>query len=405
MTNEPGVRFPLTPGDAQVKFRLGAGASESTETDVLRDGAVAFESSRGLRRETALLVEALPKRPPAGGRRALFGLDTEGATALAAHAIWPGAQLSWFHFDAYVGAKVKDVLRHNFADDVDVVVAEDLPPGEFGLVALPFPRNSEALLMRDILEAAHDRLAIGGRLVASTEGGPDALRKAIEKVFGNATPAAPKGIRGACFYAERKRKNPASSDHSHVVRAAIRHADGSGETVLDIETRPGTFNHGAIDRGTRALAEWLEPRTAAHVLDLGAGCGVLGLYVAKRLPEAHVVLVESNARAAGCAKRNAERNGLADRVEVLVRADVEDVPVPERGGYGLCVTNPPYFSKGRIATQFVRRAHGLLRRSGRFALVVRTGAAADLHVAIVRDVFGGGAVDTSGDYAIVHASR
>ena len=378
------------------------GASESTRITRLREDALQFQSARGLRRETSLLIEALPKKAPA---RALFGLDTEGAVAIGAHAIWPDASLVWFNFDAYVGAKVKGVLGRNFAEDVEVVVDEDLPPGPFDVVALPFPRNSEALLMRDLLESVHDRLKIGGRLVASTDGKPDALRKALDKVFGNATPAAERGIRGACFYAIRKRVKPCQSDHSHIVRARIVHADGTGETSLDIETRPGTFCHGAIDRGTRALAQWLEPRTATHVLDLGAGGGLLGIYAAKRLPEARVVLVDSNARAAGCARRNAERNGVADRVEVLVRADVEDVPLPERGGFSLCVTNPPYFSQWRIATQFVTKAYSLLRRGGRLALVVKSGAAATEHARIVHGVFGGAAVDERDGYGIVHASR
>jgi 16S rRNA (guanine1207-N2)-methyltransferase len=324
---------------------------------------------------------------------------------MAARSLWPDASLAWFHLDAYVGAKVRGVLGRNGAESVEVVVAEELPPGPFDVVALPFPKSAEALLMRDVLESAHDRLRKGGRLVASTDGRPDALRKAVEKVFGNSTPAAGRDIRGACLYAERRREKPQQSDHSHVVLTAIAHADGTGATPLVIETRPGTFCHGAIDRGTRALAEWLEPRDAEHVLDLGAGCGVLGLYAAKRLPEARVVLVDSNARSAGCARRNAGRNEVADRVEVLVRADVEDVPLPERGGFSLCLTNPPYFSQWRIATQFVAKAHALLRRGGRLALVVRTGAAATEHADIVRRLFGGGSVDVVGDYAIVHARR
>jgi 16S rRNA G1207 methylase RsmC len=390
------------PEPAPTPIRLGAAASASPERDVLRDGALAFESPRGLRTETRLLVEALPKRSPA---RALFGLDTEGATALAARALWPGAVCLWFHFDAYVAAKVRGVLGRNGAQGVEVAVGEDPPEGPFDVVALPFPKSGEALLMRDLLEAAHDSLAPGGRLVAATDGKPDALRRTIDKVFGNVTNAPARGTRGACFYAERRRAKNARSDHSHVVRATIAHADGTGETALDLETRPGTFSHGTVDRGTRALAEWLEPRNAAHILDLGAGCGLLGLYAAKRLPEAHVVLVDSNARAAGCARRNAERAGVADRVEVLVRADVEDVPLPAGGGFSLCVTNPPYFSQWRIAGQFVRRAHDMLRRSGRFALVVRNGAAAAEHANIVRSVFGGGAIDVRDGYAIVHASR
>jgi 16S rRNA (guanine1207-N2)-methyltransferase len=331
-------------------------------------------------------------------------MDTEGGAAVAARRLWPDANLTWFHFDAYVAAKVRQVLRANGADSVACDALEDPPAGPFGLVALPFPKSSEALLMRDLLESAHDALAPGGRLVAATDGKPDALRRAIEKVFGNVTPAAARSIRGACFYAERRRARPARSDHAHLVRARIVHADASGETELEIETRPGTFAHGTVDRGTRTLAEWVEPRRAERVLDLGAGCGLLGLYSAKRMPEARVVMVESNVRAAGCARRNAERAGVADRVEVLVRADVEDLPAPERG-YDLCLTNPPYFSKWRIASRFVQRAHALLGRAGRFALVVRAGAAAVEHAEIVRAVFGGCAVDVRGDYAIVHARR
>lgn len=390
------------PDPAPTVFRLGAAASASRERAVVRDGAIAFESPRGLRRETRLLVEALPKRVKG---RALFGMDTEGATALAARALWPQTACAWFHLDAYVAAKVRGVLSRNGAEDVEAGVGEDPPEGPFDVVALPFPKSSEALLMRDLLEAAHDRLAVGGRLVAATDGKPDALRRTIDKVFGNVTNAPARDDRGACFYAERRRAKSVTSDHSHVVRATIAHADGTGETTLDLETRPGTFSHGAVDKGTRALAEWLEPRKATHVLDLGAGSGLLGIYAALRMPQARVVLVDSNARAAGCARRNAERAGVADRTEVLVRADVEDVPLPDGGGYGLCMTNPPYFSNWRIAGQFVRRAHDLLRRGGRFALVVRAGPAAEEHAKIVRSVFGGGAIDLRDGYAIVHASR
>src|SRR5262245_36262165 len=279
------------PEPAPTVIRLGAASSASKERDLLRDGALAFESPRGLRTETRLLVEALPKRSPG---RALFGMDTEGATALAARTLWPQTACSWFHLDAYVAEKVRGVLKRNSADGVEVAVGEDPPEGPFDVVALPFPKAGEALLMRDLLEAAHDSLAAGGRLVAATDGKPDALRRTIDKVFGNVTNAAARGTRGACFYAERRRAKTVRSDHSHVVRAAIAHADGTGETSLDIETRPGTFSHGAVDKGTRALAEWLEPRNAAHVLDLGAGCGLLGLYAALPLPAAPVGLVDRN---------------------------------------------------------------------------------------------------------------
>jgi len=381
-------------------FILGRPQLREPRETMLRRGTIRFHSPHGLAAASAQLVEALPKAAPG---RALFGMDTEGATAMVARALWPDCDAVWFHFDAYLAAKVRRGFDRNALPEMRTFAVEDLPEGPFDLVALPFPRSSEALLMRDLLEAAHDRLRIGGRLVAATDGAPPALRETLKKVFGNWTPAAPIEGKGACFFAERKREAPRSSDHSHVLTPEIRHGTSDTVTRLEIETRPGTFSHGRLDRGTRALAEWLRPNDDDHaVLDLGAGCGVLGLYLAKRLPKARVVLVESNVRAAECARRNAERNGVADRVELCVRADLEQLPVASDGGYALAVMNPPYFGNFRIAESFVAAAHAALRPGGRLALVAK---ASDAHLERVRTVFGTGTVRESGGYGIVIARK
>ena len=138
-----------------------------------------IESPRGLARSQALLVEALPKRPVA---RILTGMDTEGAIALAAGALHPRAEVRWFHFDLYVARKVARVFADNLRADLRADAVEDVPEGPFDLAALGFPSGGEALLARDLLEAAHDALAVGGRLVAATDGGGAWLRGAVEKV-------------------------------------------------------------------------------------------------------------------------------------------------------------------------------------------------------------------------------
>ncbi len=381
-------------------FRLGGPRARRRRTDALRSDALVFESPHGLGRCQALLVQALPKRCTGP---ALFGMDTEGAVAMAAQALWPAVDCRWFHVDAYAARKVERVLADNDVDGVVVAAAEDPPAGPFEVVALPFPAGGEALLMRDLLEAAHDALRVGGRLVAATDGKPDALRKALGKVFGKFVPASPFGKGpGACFYALRRRERDVRSDHAHVRRAVFAAPDAS-ETVVEVESRPGTFSHATVDRGTRSLAEWWQPRGEDAVLDLGAGCGTLGLLAAVRLPEARVVLVDSNARAIGCARRNAVRNGCADRVEALVRADFEDVPPGPEGGYALCLANPPYFGDKRIARSFAEAARSHLRAGGRLALVTRAGRASELHRGIVDEVFGFAREHDLGAYRVVEA--
>lgn len=367
-----------------------------------------FESPRGLVRPSVLLVEALPKRPV---RRILTGMDTEGAVAMAAAVLHPEAEVSWFHLDLYVAAKVRAVLAHNLRTDVRADAGEDPPDGPFDLAAIPFPVAGEALLARDLAEAVHDRLAVGGRLVAATDGSGGGLRSVLEKVFGKVTAGPVSGTatrrrKGVVFYADRRRERPVHAPRSHVLRPSIVGPDGGDPVTFELETRPGTFSHGSLDRGTKALLGWFRPGAERSFLDLGAGCGAIGLHVARAVPESRVVMVESNLRAVGCARRNAERNGVADRVQVVACADLEAIPACANGvGYDMCLANPPYFSDLRIATAFARAAHAALRPGGTIAMVARAGGAADAHVDVLREVFDLCTPWDAGDYTILTSRK
>jgi 16S rRNA (guanine1207-N2)-methyltransferase len=329
-----------------------------------------------------------------------------------------------------------DNARNGAAVPASAEALADLPPGPFDVVALPFPRMSESLLMTDLLEAAHDALRVGGRLVAATDGNGAALGRAIENVFGKLTPG-PVSRRGKTFFAERRREKPVLKDRSHVLTPEIRPAGGGAPIRMQIETRPGTFNHGSLDRGTRALLEWYVPGDDRNVLDLGAGCGAIGIYAALRIPEGRVTLVETNVRAAECARRNAARNGVADRTEAgqffvprksltgaktvppsAVDAAPEVAPdaAPDAaptaraprsgpGAWDCVLANPPYFSEMRIAREFCSTAHDALRAGGHIALVVRRGPAADLHSEVLFEVFTRVTTFDAGDYAILTARR
>jgi tRNA1(Val) A37 N6-methylase TrmN6 len=89
-----------------------------------------------------------------------------------------------------------------------------------------------------------------------------------------------------------------------------------------------------------------------RVLDVGAGVGVVGLAVARRIADAEVVLIERDPRLAELARANIERNGLLERVR-LIEADVEQ---PLGGQPALAalaesfdhvLANPPFHTQGR----------------------------------------------------------
>lgn len=77
------------------------------------------------------------------------------------------------------------------------------------------------------------------------------------------------------------------------------------------------------------------------VLDLGSGCGVLGLAMILR-GASRLIAVEKEPAMAELIQRNAAENGLSDRVEVIC-ADLREL-----GDFSVdhVVSNPPYFKAG-----------------------------------------------------------
>lgn len=91
------------------------------------------------------------------------------------------------------------------------------------------------------------------------------------------------------------------------------------------------------------LAAATSPPPGGRVLDLGAGVGAVGLCLAARIRDCRVVGVELQPALADLAAHNADANGMADRIEVVVH-DIAR-PLPGMLGKFDCVaTNPPYLA-------------------------------------------------------------
>ena len=84
------------------------------------------------------------------------------------------------------------------------------------------------------------------------------------------------------------------------------------------------------------LALELRPR---RVLDVGTGSGAIALAVADELPDCEVVATDTSAAALEVARANAERLGLADRVELV------EGTLPDSGEFDLVLANLPYVSE------------------------------------------------------------
>ena len=112
----------------------------------------------------------------------------------------------------------------------------------------------------------------------------------------------------------------------------------SNDLTLDLE---GGF---PLSTDSMLLADFVKLPKNAAVLDLGSGCGTLGLLLCARDESCTVTGIELEESAHAAALGNIERNGLAPRLSSIC-ADLRTMPF-EDGAFRVCVSNPPYFSGG-----------------------------------------------------------
>ena len=146
-----------------------------------------------------------------------------------------------------------------------------------------------------------------------------------------------------------------------------------------LELSPDSF---PLSTDSMALAGFVRLPRNASVLDLGSGCGTLGLLLCSCDPNCRVTGIELNESSHAAALENIRRNHLEDRL-FSICADLRNFPVPA-GKSDICISNPPYFSGGAAS-----RAVPLARRND-------TCSTEDLFAAASK------ALKFGGDFYLVH---
>jgi len=99
-------------------------------------------------------------------------------------------------------------------------------------------------------------------------------------------------------------------------------------------------------------------KAGGRIADLGAGCGIISLVLARVNPEASVVAIEKNHDMAELIERNIRHNDLAHRVSVQAVDVIELRGDHSDSTFDLVVSNPPYRKpqNGRISPRAGRDA-------------------------------------------------
>ncbi|MBR3973084.1 MAG: methyltransferase [Oscillospiraceae bacterium] len=121
-----------------------------------------------------------------------------------------------------------------------------------------------------------------------------------------------------------------------------------------LELPEGTF---PLSTDSMVLSHFVKLPKNAKVLDLGSGCGTLGLLLCAKDARCAVTGLELDEAAHKAALENISRNGLEGRLESIC-ADLRALPESiAPGSFTTCVSNPPYFTGGpaSLATPLARR--------------------------------------------------
>ena len=156
-----------------------------------------------------------------------------------------------------------------------------------------------------------------------------------------------------------------------------------------LDTAGSTF---PLSTDSMILSGFVRLPKGAHVLDLGSGCGTLGLLLCAKDVQCCITGVEIDSGAHTVALENIRRNGLESRLSSIC-ADIKSVPsLLGSGSFHVCVSNPPYFSGGPASQRnpsarredtctpddLFRAAAWALRYGGDFFLVHRPERLAEL---------------------------
>ena len=104
-----------------------------------------------------------------------------------------------------------------------------------------------------------------------------------------------------------------------------------------------------LSTDSMVLSHFVRLPKHASVLDLGSGCGTLGLLLCAKDPGCTVTGMELDEDAHTMALENILRNRLTGRMDSIL-GDLRQVPQRfSPGQFSCCVSNPPYFTGGAVS--------------------------------------------------------
>src|SRR5262249_40405597 len=154
-----------------------------------------------------------------------------------------GTNVSCWLLDLYQMQQIQSARQ--LAANARLLCSADPPPDEVDLAAWAFTKGGNAELVRDMLQIGHERLAIGGQFVCTSDNPRDKwLHELLQDLFPKVgRHASDTGI----LYTTTKAA-PLKKHKEYAAEFAFR----DGDRLIHLRTRPSVFSHRELDGGARA---------------------------------------------------------------------------------------------------------------------------------------------------------
>lgn len=140
---------------------------------------------------------------------------------------------------------------HDSPSNLHINAAADFPDDEADVVTFPFSASGEAELTRELIQAGHQRLRLGGRMYVSTDNRSDTwLRDQLRIVFGK---LERRPSSAGVLYVGTKTE-PLKRNRNFACEFAFRDRG----RLIRAYSRPGVFSHRSVDAGARQLLKEMQ---------------------------------------------------------------------------------------------------------------------------------------------------